>query len=149
MFDKGGCLVRQPFFCMFTASLSNYMLQSLTIIYRIIIVLLLVFSLVAKFMVGVAGHNSGFDIGEVIFFGFIITSFISLMLFQNLREGHSKNIFRYLSAGLVLIGGTALLWAIYQGFTEGDPTYWIIFIIMLLSLLSGLLFWKLIRYKND
>lgn len=113
------------------------MLKAYSILYCIILALLLLLSLVAKFLVGAAGHTSSSGVSDYVFIAYCVITFICLVSHIN----RPSQFFKYLNTVLVGIGAAAAIYIIVEMLFEEE----FIFVIFGFGLLFILLCTALIR----
>ncbi len=96
------------------------MLKVYSVIYRIMLVLAVLFLFVAKFLVGAAGHNSDTGVSDDIFIAYCIITIIGLMTYANTKTGRLKQVLRFVNVALVLFGILAAGYIAGTIFYEGE-----------------------------
>ncbi|TPG41547.1 hypothetical protein [Flavobacterium pectinovorum] len=85
-------------------------------IYRAILILILPLFLLAKFMVGSAGHNSRSKISDYALIGFVILTAVLLTILDKNYQSKSKfrDVLRFTIIGLVFISIIFLFYGLYD-----------------------------------
>lgn len=92
------------------------MLKVYTIVYCIILALLLLFSFVAKFLVGAAGHASSSGASDYFFMAYCTLTFVCLVSHLN----RQSRFLKYLNSVLVGIGASAALYIMIELLVEEE-----------------------------
>jgi hypothetical protein len=118
------------------------MLKLYTVLYSIFLILVLLLQLIAKIIVGAAGHVSAYNTSEYFITGVIIITFLSLLLYS--RNIISSIIIKYTNIVLVSALTLAVVYMLIVTIRDGDIDF-ITLMILILQILFIILSIALIR----
>lgn len=120
-----------------------------SILYRLLLGLLLLFSIVASFVVGAAGHSAKATAGDYLFYALTVSTIVLLTLYQSIEKSTSGGrVLHYLLIVLFFAAIGFEIYSVYETyfickcFTTGDHiTSLLIFLFGILTaiVLTGLI----------
>lgn len=123
------------------------MLKVYSVLFRIVLVLFVILMFAAQMVVGVAGHNQDSGLSEYLPLIYSVLTFATLWIYDEIDEGQTKQILRYVNILLVGTGVGILLYYSIIGFLN-DGLIVALFITGLIIWIGIMLTYALIKDKS-